>query len=272
MFELPSGRPAIMAIINTTPDSFSDGGKFPDAASAVDAGMQLIEEGADLIDVGGESTRPGAHPVSADEEIGRIVPVIEGLAKRGIHVSVDTSKPEVARIALDAGAFLINDVNGLRAPGMLEIVESRKPWVCIMHMMGDPRSMQRDPRYSDVTKEVHQFLVDQAKKCITMGLEHGHIWIDPGLGFGKSVAHNCTLIRDLRVLVETGFPVLVGASRKSFLGKLIGSESQPVSVDARLSATLAAHVIAQVNGARILRVHDVRAAFDAVRVTASLLG
>jgi dihydropteroate synthase len=251
-----------MGILNVTPDSFSDGGLHFDRRDAVDAALRMIQEGADLIDVGGESTRPGAEPVSVEEEIRRTVPVIESLASKSIYVSIDTMKPEVARVALDAGAFLVNDVSGLRNPEMLELIHDRKPHVCIMHMQGEPRTMQANPSYEDVVEEVRSYLLNVAVSLKT--LSPNQVWIDPGIGFGKTIDHNLSLLHHLDRLVETGFPVLVGVSRKSFLGKILGEKGAPPQSGDRLEATLAAQIVAQVKGARVIRAHDVKAAWRAM--------
>lgn len=262
---LPPDRPAIMGILNVTPDSFSDGGEFFDSGTAIEAGLRMIDEGADLIDVGGESTRPGATPVPLEEELARILPVVQALATK-IPVSIDTMKPEVARAALDAGAFLVNDVSGLRDPAMVSLVEERKSGVCIMHMQGDPRTMQHEPTYGDVVAEVGEYLVSRAQS-----VRAGEIWIDPGLGFGKTFEHNMALLRGLDEFVGTGLPVLLGVSRKSFIGRMMGG----VEVGDRLEGTLAVQAYAQMKGVRVLRVHDVRAsrrAVEALCVLAPFLG
>ena len=266
-FALPTDRPALMGILNVTPDSFSDGGHYLAAEKAIAAGRRMIEEGADLIDVGGESTRPGAEPVPADEEIGRTVPVIEALAGDGIPISIDTMKPEVARRGLGAGAFLINDVGGMRDPAMVDVALGSNCHVCIMHMQGEPRTMQAAPNYGDVVREVRRFLVLQAVMLEEAGVAPERIWLDPGIGFGKTLEHNLLLLRHLDQLVATGYPVLVGVSRKSFLGKL--TDNAPA--DDRLEGTLAAQVLAQSLGARVIRAHDVKAARRAIDVGTAIL-
>ncbi len=254
-----------MGILNVTPDSFSDGGLFLDCGAAIEAGRRMMEEGADLIDVGGESTRPGAADVLAHDEIARVIPVVAALAGMGIPVSIDTMKPEVARAALAEGAQIVNDVNGLRADGMLELVSESDCGVCIMHMQGSPRTMQKSPSYGNVVSEVLEFLVGQT--AFVGGLP-GRVWIDPGIGFGKTVDHNLTLLRNLREFVATGIPVLVGVSRKSFIGRVTGVED-PTD---RREGTLAAQVWAQIQGVRILRAHDVRASRRAIDMMTAIQG
>lgn len=264
LFKLPEGRPALMGILNVTPDSFSDGGQHFSADAAIARGLAMMEEGADLIDVGGESTRPGAQPVSFEEELRRTIPVVSSLAKKGIPVSIDTMKPCVALEALGAGAFMINDVSGLRDPSMLELVRKEQPTVCIMHMKGEPRTMQVEPSYADVVSEVRSYLLGRAAE---LDLPKEKIWLDPGIGFGKTVDHNLSLIRNLDYLVDAGYPVLIGVSRKGFIGKILGADSP----DDRLEGTLAAQVFAQIKGARIIRAHDVKAASRALSMTAALM-
>lgn len=255
-----------MAILNVTPDSFSDGGRFSTPQAAVDAALRMMDEGADLIDVGGESTRPGAEPVSAEEEVARTVPIVDALSKRNIPVSIDTMKPSVAKCALDAGALLINDVNGLRSPGMMELVAERKVSVCIMHMQGEPRTMQLEPTYQDVVQDVRGFLVQRADDIKALGVPANSVYIDPGIGFGKSVEHNLTLLQHLRELVGTGYPVLLGVSRKSFIGKVLGG----LPVEDRLEGTLALQVHAQLSGVRVIRAHDVKASRRAIDMIAAI--
>jgi dihydropteroate synthase len=258
-----------MGILNVTPDSFSDGGEFLTLSRAIEHAQQMIADGADLIDVGGESTRPGANPVSESEEIARTVPVVSELARLGISVSIDTMKPNVAAAALDAGAFLVNDVSGLRDPQMRALVQERKPAVCIMHMQGEPRTMQASPGYGDVVGEVRDYLLKMAEG---LDLPRDQIWLDPGIGFGKTVEHNLTLIRRLEEFVSLGHPVLIGVSRKAFIGKTLGSEANPLPTEERLEGSLAAQVYAQVKGARVLRVHDVRAAARSIKMVAAIQG
>jgi len=255
-------RPRIMGILNVTPDSFSDGGCFDNLDNALRHAERMVAQGADMLDIGGESTRPGAKPVSEQEEIERVVPVIEALASRiQAPISIDTSKPGVMRAAVAAGACLINDVNALRADGALAAaVETGVP-VCLMHMQGKPRTMQQDPSYVDVVTEVRDFLLARAQVCMAAGMARDDIWIDPGFGFGKTLQHNLDLLRHLPHLVETGFPVLVGISRKSMLGALTGRD-----VDQRLAAGLAAALLALQRGALILRVHDVPETLDVLNI------
>lgn len=272
MFALPAHRPALMGVLNVTPDSFSDGGRYLDRERAVERALEMVDQGADLVDVGGESTRPGAEPVDADEELRRVLPVVEALAARGVAVSIDTSKPEVARETLAAGAAVLNDVTGLRDPAMREAAVEAGCTVCAMHMRGDPRTMQSQAVYADVVVEVRDELLASVARCERDGIARERIWIDPGIGFSKNVAQNLELLHRLPEVVATGYPVLVGASRKSFLGKVLGSESHPAPVAERVEGTLAAHVVAQMHGARVLRVHDVLEGRRALEVTAAILG
>jgi dihydropteroate synthase len=250
-----------MGIVNVTPDSFSDGGQLYDAQAAIEYALKLREQGADILDVGGESTRPGAKAVPADEEIRRVVPVIEALVREGSLVSVDTKKPEVMRAALAAGVAMVNDVMALRAPGALEAVAASGAAVCLMHMQGEPQSMQQAPRYADVVGEVKQFLQARVQVCETAGIARERLVIDPGFGFGKTLQHNLALLKRLDRLAELGLPVLAGLSRKSMLGALTGR-----TVDEREFAGVAAHLIAVAHGARLVRVHDVMAMRDALAV------
>lgn len=260
-----------MGILNVTPDSFSDGGRFETAEEAVRAGLKMSEEGADYIDVGGESTRPGAAPVSMHEEIRRVTPVVDALARTGIVVSIDTMKPQVAEAALDAGAKIVNDVSGLRSEEMRGLCARYGVTVCIMHMQGEPRTMQENPSYNHVVEDVRRELLTRAADAEQAGIRRERIWIDPGIGFGKTLDHNLQLLRSLSVLAAEGYPVMVGASRKAFLGRLAGGEC-PVPVTERLAASLAAAIAARVNGASILRVHDVRATREALAVYESIQG
>lgn len=253
-----------MGILNVTPDSFSDGGQHFSAETAVARGLAMMEEGADLIDIGGESSRPGAEPVSLEEELRRTIQVVSALAKEGVPVSIDTTKSGVAERALGVGAFMVNDVSGLREPTMLELVRREQPTVCIMHMQGDPGTMQANPAYNDVVAEVRSYLHNRAQD---VDLPKEQVWLDPGIGFGKTVEHNLALIRNLDRFVGTGYPVLIGVSRKGFIGKILGADS----ADDRLEGTLATQVIAQMKGVRIIRAHDVKAASRAIRMTAALL-
>lgn len=249
---LSLARPIVMGIVNVTPDSFSDGGRLGDAQAAIRHALKLLEAGADILDIGGESTRPGAATVPADEEIRRVAPVIEALAGRGCVVSVDTMKPAVMRAALGAGAAMVNDVMALRTPGALEAVAASGAAVCLMHMQGEPRSMQQAPSYADVVMEVKQFLQDRVAACEAAKINRARLVIDPGFGFGKTLEHNLTLLKQLNRLTELGVPVLAGLSRKSMLGTLTGR-----AVEEREFAGVAAHLIAVARGAlyRILQKH-----------------
>ena len=254
-------RPLVVGILNVTPDSFYDGGRNVDFARAQERARQMVAEGADIIDVGGESTRPGAAPVTEDEEIRRVVPLTAALAAEDIAVSVDTRKPAVMRAAIAAGAAMINDVAALTAPGALDAVAATDAGVCLMHMQGEPRTMQMAPQYADVVGEVREFLVARARACERAGIAHDRIVIDPGFGFGKTLAHNLALLRALPALAATGYPVLVGLSRKSSLGKITGRPAGD-----RLAASLAATLAAITRGASLVRVHDVRETVDALTV------
>jgi dihydropteroate synthase len=266
-FELPRERAAVMGVVNVTPDSFSDGGQFMSTEAAVEHGLLLADEGADIVDVGGESTRPGAEPVSAQEEIDRVLPVIQGLIREDIPISIDTMKPDVARAAVAAGAEVVNDVNGLRAPGMMQAAAEMGATVCIMHMLGEPRTMQADPRYDDVVTDVLDWLLARTEAAISAGISREKIWIDPGIGFGKTVDHNLSLLKATAEFASTAFPVMVGASRKSFIGKLADeSESQN-----RMPGSLAAALFAASKGARIVRVHDVAATVQALTIQQAII-
>jgi len=265
-FRLALDRPLIMGVVNVTPDSFSDGGRFLDPAAAVAHAHQLIEEGADLVDLGAESSRPGAAAVvSTEEELRRLLPVLQGLRDAPVPVSVDTIKPEVMRAALAEGAAMINDINALRAPGALAAVAAADAAVCLMHMQGTPGTMQEDPRYEDVVAEVRAFLLERVRAARAAGIALERIVIDPGFGFGKTLEHNLELLRHLRDFDVLEVPVLAGWSRKSSLGKITGKPAGD-----RLAASIAAALIAAQNGARILRVHDVTATRDALSVLAAV--
>jgi dihydropteroate synthase len=251
-----------MGIVNVTPDSFSDGGLFLDAAAAAGHGRELVADGADILDIGGESTRPGADPVGAQEEIRRVVPVIEALAAEGARVSIDTTKAEVARAALAAGATIVNDVAAFRFDPELATVVAEAGTTCVlMHMLGEPRTMQKDPRYDEVVSDVKAFLEERLAFAVAQGVAEDNVWLDPGIGFGKTLEHNLELIARLDEIAAIGRPVVFGASRKSFLGKLTGRE-----VGERIPATVAANVVAYQRGARVFRVHDVRETVDALKV------
>jgi dihydropteroate synthase len=259
--------PVVMGIINVTPDSFSDGGLSLDPDAAIAHGHELVVQGASILDVGGESTRPGAEPVSTAEELRRVVPVIEGLAAAGARLSIDTSKARVAAAALDAGASIVNDVTALRGdPLMAALVAERGCDVCLMHMLGEPRTMQRDPVYDDVVADVRAFLAERLRFALEHGIAEGRVWLDPGIGFGKTVDHNLELLRRLDELVALGRPLVVGTSRKSFLGAITGR-----STGERVAGTLATNVLALARGASIFRVHDVAEACDALAVAAATL-
>jgi dihydropteroate synthase len=260
-FRLSLDQPLIMGIVNVTPDSFSDGGRLDSAATAVDHALKLAEQGADILDVGGESTRPGAAFVPPDEEMRRVLPVIEALAGRGLVVSVDTRKPEVMRAALDAGSAMVNDVMALREPGALETLAGSLAAVCLMHMQGEPQTMQQAPHYEDVVVEVGKFLEDRVAACEAAGIARERIVIDPGFGFGKTLEHNLALLQQLQSLTQAGVPLLAGMSRKSMLGALTGR-----GVGEREYAGVAAHLLAVARGARILRVHNVAAMRDALAI------
>jgi dihydropteroate synthase len=258
-------HPLIMGVVNVTPDSFSDGGAFLDSARAIAHARSLAEEGAAILDIGGESTRPGAQQVSAAEELGRIVPVLDGLREVGVALSVDTSKPEVMRAVLAHGADMINDVYGFRAPGALQAVARSGAGICIMHMQGEPRSMQVAPDYDDVVREVGAFLRERGRAAEEAGVERARIVIDPGFGFGKTVAHNLELLRRLDEIAAMEWPLLVGISRKSTLGVITGRP-----IEQRVHASVAAALLAVTKGARIVRVHDVAATRDALAVYSAL--
>ena len=259
-------RPVVMGVLNVTPDSFSDGGRFLSVEAAVEQGVRMAAEGAALIDVGGESTRPGAEPVSEDEELRRVIPVIERLrAATAAIICVDTSKAEVMRAASAAGAGLINDVRALREPGALAAAAASRCAVCLMHMQGEPRTMQLAPSYADVVAEVRGFLAARVASCVAAGLAAERLAVDPGFGFGKTLEHNLTLLRRLGELAADGLPVLVGLSRKSMLGTLTGRAAAE-----RVYGSVALAVIAVLAGARIVRAHDVAATLDALKVAAAV--
>ena len=259
--------PQVMGILNLTPDSFSDGGRYRGVDAALVRAREMVEEGAAIVDVGGESTRPGAEPVGEAEELERVVPVIERIrAELECVVSVDSMKPGVMEAACAAGAELINDVYALRAPGAVEVAVRRRAAVCLVHMQGEPRSMQRDPRYGDVVAEVAEFLAERARACQAAGMPRERIVLDPGIGFGKSLQHNLELLARLGRLGAEGLPVLVGLSRKSMFGKLLG-----LPTEKRQHAGLAAAVLAAWQGVKIVRTHEVRATAEALQVTSAVL-
>ncbi|MDO9366759.1 MAG: dihydropteroate synthase [Methylotenera sp.] len=270
-YQLNLNRPHVMGIVNVTPDSFSDGGRYASTALAVEHALKLIDEGADILDIGGESTRPGATAVSLGEELNRVIPVIEALsAVSTIPLSIDTYKPEVMRAAIAAGIDIVNDVRALQEgsgkDGALEIVANSHVGVCLMHMQGTPQTMQLNPSYSDVVSEVKQFLTDRLHAAIAHGIARERILLDPGFGFGKTTAHNIALIQHLDDLANIGSPLLVGLSRKAVLGKIAGGDESQ-----RLHAGLAASVISVMKGAKIVRVHDVKATVDALKVVTAIL-
>jgi dihydropteroate synthase len=261
-------RPALMGVLNVTPDSFSDGGDFLDPAAAAAQAERLAAEGADLIDVGGESTRPGAEPVTAEEELRRVMPVLEEIGGRGLAaLSIDTSKAAVARAALAAGATFVNDVTALRAdPELAPLVAGAGADVCLMHMLGEPRTMQENPRYDDVVAEVKAFLEERLEFALTCGIEEEKVWLDPGIGFGKRLEHNLEILRRLDEIVAIGCPIVVGVSRKSFLGALTGRGERE-----RVAGTVAANVLAFERGATMFRVHDVAPTREALTVASATL-
>lgn len=266
-FTLDLSSPRVMGILNVTPDSFSDGGNYSQTDLAVTQAHKLIAEGADILDIGGESTRPNAEPVSLQEELGRVIPVIEALASKiDVPISIDTYKPAVMRAAIAAGASIVNDVKALQEDGAVAAVASADVAVCLMHMQGEPQNMQDDPHYDDVVKQVVAFLLERTAICEQAGIQKNRLLIDPGFGFGKTRANNITLIQQLDMLVKTGFPVLVGLSRKSVLGQMTGND-----IDARLYASVSAAVVSAMNGAKILRVHDVKATVEALKVVSAIL-
>jgi dihydropteroate synthase len=259
---------ALMGIVNVTPDSFSDGGRYLSADRAVAHGLELVDEGADIVDIGGQSTRPGAVPVGTAEERRRVLPVIEGLRAAGAsaRISIDTSKALVAADALAAGATLVNDVTALRGdPELAAVCAGAGAGVCLMPMLGEPRTMQKDPRYGDVVEDVRAFLAQRVEFAIAAGIAEDRLLVDPGIGFGKTVAHNVELLARLDEIVGLGLPVVIGTSRKSFLGRITGR-----GVEDRLAATIGSCVVAYENGARIFRVHDVAPVADALAVAAAI--
>jgi dihydropteroate synthase len=260
-------RPVVMGILNVTPDSFSDGGRYAGLDAALARARQIVAEGAGIVDVGGQSTRPGALAVEEAVEIARVVPVVAGIAAGGdVAISIDTSKPSVMRAAVAAGACIINDVYALREPGARAVAAELQAGVCLMHMQGEPRTMQDSPHYNDVVGEVMEFLAYERRACIEAGVASDAIALDPGFGFGKNLEHNLTLLRELPRLAALGAPLLVGVSRKSVIGKILGK-----SVNDRLYGGLGLAALAVANGARIIRTHDVGATVDAVRSVSAVL-
>jgi dihydropteroate synthase len=260
-FTLDLSRPKVMGIVNVTPDSFSDGGRYVSFSNAIGHAYQLIEDGADMLDIGGESTRPGAAEVSEQEELDRVLPVIEGLRGIAVPISIDTWKPAVMRAAIKAGATMVNDVNALQAEGALQAVAATDVAICLMHKQGTPQSMQQQPDYDDVVADVAGFLKKQIAATEEAGIGRGRIIIDPGFGFGKTLAHNLALLRKLDAFSALGVPVLAGLSRKSMLGGITGRD-----VNERLAASVAAAMLAVQRGAAIVRVHDVRETVDALKI------
>jgi dihydropteroate synthase len=261
-------RTLVMGIVNVTPDSFSDGGRYYGHDIAVAHALKLAGQGADILDIGGESTRPGAEAVVLDQELDRVIPVIESLVSRTeVPISIDSSKPEVMREAVRAGALMINDVNGLRAEGALAAAAEAAVPVCVMHMQGQPRTMQKNPRYEDVVVEVRDFLAGRIAACVEAGIPRDYVSVDPGFGFGKSLEHNLGLLRRQEALLALDAPLLIGISRKSMLGAVTGRDDP----DQRLAASIAAAVLAAERGAAILRVHDVAETIDAIKLTRAVL-
>jgi dihydropteroate synthase len=254
-------RPRVMGVLNVTPDSFSDGGRFLDLDRALAHARAMLADGADIVDIGGESTRPGALPTSEADEIERVIPIVEALVSDDAVISVDTMKPAVMRAAIAAGASMINDVRALQASEALEIVAKHDTAVCLMHMQGEPRTMQSGPMYGDVVADVRRFLEERVVACKAAGIAEERIAVDPGFGFGKTVAHNLRLMRELSAIASLGWPIVAGLSRKSTLGALTGR-----SADDRLAASIAAALSAVAHGASIIRVHDVRETVDALKV------
>jgi dihydropteroate synthase len=256
-----------MGVVNVTPDSFSDGGEFFAADVAIAHCRELLDQGADILDIGGESTRPGAEPVPAEEEVRRVLPVVEAAAAIGARISIDTTKVDVARRALEAGASIVNDVSAFRfEPELAEVVADAGADCCLMHMLGEPRTMQEDPRYGDVVADVKAFLEERLASAVGAGVAEERIWLDPGIGFGKTLAHNLELLRRLDEIVAIGRPVVVGSSRKSFIGRITGKGERE-----RLPGTIATNVLALERGARIFRVHDVAEVAEALKVAAATL-
>jgi dihydropteroate synthase len=266
-FRFDLAQPLVMGIVNVTPDSFSDGGLHLQRDSALTRAHQLIAEGADILDIGGESTRPGAQPVSFQEELDRVLPVIEGLRGVPVPISIDTCKPEVMRAAIASGAQMVNDINALQDDAAIKAVAADNVAVCLMHKQGNPQTMQQQPHYQDVVAEICEFLRERTAVAQAAGIQLNRIVIDPGFGFGKTLAHNLTLLRELKRLTELGVPILAGLSRKSMLGALTGRDA-----GLRLPASIAAALIAVQRGANILRVHDVGATVDALKVLNAVKG
>lgn len=263
---IKSSSPVVMGILNVTPDSFSDGGEYDRVDKAVDHAMQMIEQGADIIDIGGESTRPGAEPVDVQQECDRVLPVIEALRSRSdIPISIDTSKSEVMYAAIKAGASMVNDVNALQAEEAMATCATLQVPVCLMHMQGEPRTMQQSPQYDDVVQDVRAFLKQRAEECVAAGINSECIVIDPGFGFGKTLVHNVQLLTGLNAICELNYPVLAGLSRKSMLAAILDTEAAKDPLN-RVDASVAAAVLARIHGASWFRVHDVQQTVDALKV------
>jgi len=264
-YRLSLDRPLVMGVLNITPDSFADGGVFLDLNDATDRVRQMLDEGADIVDIGGESTRPGAVPTPAAHELDRVIPLLQNIRPscdaRGVPISVDTRKPVVMRAAIAAGASMINDINALRAPGAIEALSEGSAAVCLMHMRGEPATMQHSASYEDVVADVAAFLAERASACVAAGIDRHRIVLDPGFGFGKTVEHNLTLLRRLTEIAALGYPLLAGLSRKSTIGVLTGR-----NVDDRMAGSVAAALAAVARGATIVRVYDVRETADALKV------
>jgi dihydropteroate synthase len=270
-YRLSLDRPLVMGVLNITPDSFADGGVFLDLNDATDRVRQMLDEGADIVDIGGESTRPGAVPTPEAYELDRVIPLLENIRlscdARGVPISVDTRKPVVMRAAIAAGASMINDINALRAPGAIEALSEGSAGVCLMHMQGEPSTMQHSVSYDDVVADVAAFLAERASACVAAGIDRHRIVLDPGFGFGKTVEHNLTLLRRLSEIAALGYPLLAGLSRKSTIGVLTGR-----NVDDRMAGSVAAALAAIARGAGIVRVHDVRETADALKVWSAVQG
>lgn len=264
-YRLPLDRPAVMGVLNVTPDSFSDGGQFLQEDKAVARAEQMLAEGADIIDVGGESTRPGAVHVSAKDESERVLCVIKRLVKMGAIISVDTSKSAVARDALQVGAQIVNDVTAFGDPEMARVCAVARCKVCLMHMQGNPRTMQSSPDYDNVVEYVKTYLLKKVSQAEEQGIRREDIWIDPGIGFGKTIAQNLALINHLDKIVQLGYPVLVGVSNKSFIGKILGTEEDPLPIEERKDATIALQLVAHQRGVRIIRTHYVKETVHAMK-------
>jgi dihydropteroate synthase len=263
---LDLSTPKVMGILNVTPDSFSDGGKFHHIDAALTHAQEMIEQGADIIDIGGESTRPGAQPVMLEEELQRVIPVIQSLSGCGAVLSVDTYKPEVMRAAIEAGVHMVNDVFALQQPGALQAAQDSQVAICLMHMQGTPQTMQVQPSYQNVLAEVQAFLTQRVEVVRQIGVGDDRIVLDPGFGFGKKTAHNLTLLKHLAELHIANLPILAGLSRKSVLGQIVGQDA-----DQRVFASVAASVLAVSHGANIVRVHDVKATVEALKVTTAVM-